>query len=366
MTTINQLLAVKSLGQRLWLDNLSRSLLESGALTRLIEEDGIAGVTSNPSIFYNAIRDDIAYQTQLDALRVELDDLEARYESLIIPDIKKACDLNLVQFENSNGEDGWVSLEVSPNLAHDVDGTVENALRFVDEIHRPNLMIKIPATVSGLKAMEILISRGVSVNATLVFSLKHTEGVAQAYLRGIKQLISQGKSPRAVKAVASYFLSRVDTLVDKEFARFDPEKVQDLYGKTAVNIAKLAYQRYQDLFSVTAPTWSHCHAAHARPLWLLWASTGTKNPAYSDVKYIEELIAIQTVNTVPDATLNAFRDHGTARLVLNTPEEFEAAAEQHARIARLGLDLDIIGEQLQREGLAQFEQAYAKLLKLME
>lgn len=361
----NRLLAVKALGQRIWLDNLSRTLLEDGTLTRLIEEDGIAGVTSNPSIFYNAIRTDNRYQEQLDQLRIELDDLEACYESLVIPDIQKACDLNLFQFETSQGEDGWVSLEVSPNLAHDTEGTVENALRFVDEIHRPNLMIKIPATESGLKAMEILIGRGVSVNATLIFSLKHTEGVAHAYLRGIKQLISQGGDPRAIKAVASYFLSRVDTLVDKELARFDPKDVQGLYGKTAVNIAKLAYQRYQSLFAPNESNWMHCHEANARPLWLLWASTGTKNPAYSDVKYVEELIAAQTVNTVPEGTLNAFRDHGTPLLTLNTIEEFALAEAQHTQLAHLGLDLDLIGEQLQREGLQQFEQAYAKLLELM-
>lgn len=358
---MNSLLRLHALGQRVWLDNLSRTLLRENSLRALINDDKVAGITSNPSIFLKALSESPYYREELAALRRDPSlSAEARYESLAIADIREACDLLRPLYTATGGDDGYVSLEVSPALAHDADGTVAAGLRLKKAVDRDNLMIKVPATAAGLIAIESLIAAGCPVNVTLMFSLKHVDEVAAAYDRGIHRLIAGGGNPRPVKSVASVFLSRIDTLVDGKLDAIGSEALA-LRGKTAISVARLAYRRYQQ--RTQEPGFKALVAASGvRPQILLWASTGTKNPAYSDVLYVESVIGTETVNTLPDATLAAFRDHGKAEATLAT--EAESAARHVAAVESLGIDLTAAGEQLQAEGLRQFEDAYAKLLQM--
>jgi transaldolase len=358
---MNPLLRLHAIGQRVWLDNLSRTLLRENSLRTLINDDKVAGVTSNPSIFLKAISESPYYREELATLRRDPTlSAEARYESLAIADIREACDLLRPLHAATGGDDGYVSLEVSPALAHDADGTVAAGLRLKAAVDRDNLMIKVPATAAGLAAIETLIAAGCPVNVTLMFSLKHVDEVAAAYDRGIRRYIAGGGNPLPVKSVASVFLSRIDTLVDGKLDTIGGEALA-LRGKTAVALARLAYARFQQRtreseFKTLAAT------SGARPQILLWASTGTKNPAYSDVLYVESVIGAETVNTLPDATLAAFRDHGKAEATLTLDPE--GAARHVDAVEALGIDLTAAGEQLQAEGLRQFEDAYAKLLQI--
>lgn len=357
---MNPLLQVRQLGQQIWLDNLSRTLLNDGHLTRFIEEDGVSGITTNPAIFHKAIAGGRYYEEDLAALKREALDAETRYERLVIPDVQRACDLLQPLFAASNGNMGYVSLEVSPTLAHDEGGTVAAALRLKEAVGRDNLLIKVPATVAGVRAIETLVGEGVSVNVTLMFSLAHVDAVAAAYVRGLSQLHERGGDVSHVMSVASLFLSRVDTLVDGRLDEIGGEAVVGLHGRSAVATAKLAYQRYLARFHGAA--FEALRAAGARPQYMLWASTGTKNPAYSDLLYVEPLIGPETVTTLPDATLAALLDHGE---VASTLEIGAAEAEGHyAALAELGIDLKAVGERLQEDGLQQFEQAFAQLLAL--
>ena len=349
---------LNQLGQSIWLDNLSRTLLRKGGLQQLIENDGISGVTSNPSIFQKALAESPYYHDDLTRLKASQADAEKRYEALVIPDIQAACDLLLPAYQHSQGDDGYVSLEVSPHLAHDSEATIAAAQRLRATVNRPNLLIKIPGTAAGLAAFEQLISTGVSINVTLLFSLRQTVRVFEAYIRGLKQRQAQGGDLRSVKAVASLFLSRVDTLVDKRLATLDADAAQALTGRAALITAKLAYQRYQDIFH--GAMFADLTRAGARPQYLLWASTGTKNPAYSDVKYLEALIGTETINTVPDATLAAFRDHGRSELTLN--HAIAAAEADYIALENLGIDLNAVGDTLQTEGLKLFADSYDKAL----
>lgn len=356
---MNPLLQVRQQGQQVWLDNLSRTLLNDGHLARFIAEDCIAGVTTNPAIFYKAIADGRYYEEDLAALKAEKLDAEVRYEALVIPDVQRACDLLLPLHRESRGDAGYVSLEVSPALAHDVAGTVAAGLRLKAAVNRPNLLVKVPATAAGIDAIEQLIAKGVSVNVTLMFSLAHVDAVAAAYVRGLARFQAGGGDPATVMSVASLFLSRVDSLVDG-LLEARGEAGLACRGKSAVATAKLAYQRYRERFHGAA--FANLRAAGGRPQFMLWASTGTKNPAYSDLLYVEPLIGKETVNTLPDATLAALRDHGK---VANTLELDVADAQaQYAALGGLDIDLDAIGESLQQDGLRQFEQAFAKLLEL--
>jgi transaldolase len=357
---MNPLLQLRGLGQRVWLDNLSRTLLRDGTLARLVSEDGVAGVTSNPAIFFKAISESPHYRDELAALRRDGTlTAEQRYERLAIPDIQAACDLLRSAFDASAGEDGWVSLEVSPFLAHDADATVTAARRLRSAVARDNLLIKVPATAAGLTAIETLIAEGISVNVTLMFSLKHVDDVAAAYTRGLKRWAAGGGDPRRVKSVASVFLSRIDTLVDKRLEALGGDALA-LRGKAGVALAKLAYRRYGTILRQEATR----VAPGARPQFLLWASTGTKNAAYSDVMYVEPLIGPETINTLPDATLAAFRDHGRATASLT--EDIGAAQRQFAELERLGIGMNAVGEELQVEGVRLFEEAFANLLQLAE
>lgn len=358
---MNSLLRLHALGQRVWLDNLSRTLLRENSLRTLITDDKVAGVTSNPSIFFKAISESPYYREELATLRRDPSlSAEARYEALAIADIREACDLLRPLHTATGGDDGYVSLEVSPLLAHDAEGTVAAGLRLKAAVDRDNLMIKVPATAAGLTAIESLIAAGCPVNVTLMFSLKHVGEVAAAYDRGIRRFIAGGGNPRPVKSVASVFLSRIDTLVDGKLDALGGDALA-LRGKTAVALARLAYRHFQQRVQ-DAGFKALAAASGARPQILLWASTGTKNPAYSDVLYVESVIGPDTVNTLPDATLAAFRDHGKAEATL--AQDTDAAARHIAAIEALGIDLTAAGEQLQAEGLRQFEDAYAKLLQM--
>lgn len=356
----NPLLRLHALGQRVWLDNLSRTLLREGFLQKLVNEDRIAGVTSNPTIFYKAFSESPYYRDELKRLKSNTAlSAEQRYEVLAIADIQEACDLLLPLHRSTLGNDGYVSLEVSPALAHDAAATVEAGLRLKAAAARNNLMIKVPATAAGLLAIESLVAQGCSVNVTLMFSLRHVRDVHAAYLRGMEKLAGNGGDLGKVRSVASVFLSRVDTLIDKQLETIGGNALA-LRGKSAVATARIAYA--EDCLRRTQPAHTALAARGMHAQQLLWASTGTKNPAYSDVLYVESLIGPGTVNTVPDATLAAFRDHGCAEETLT--QDVDAARAQLSSIRNLGIDLDEAGEQLQREGLKLFEDSFHQLLAL--
>ena len=354
---MNPLFEVRRLGQQVWLDNLSRTLLRDGQLERMIREDRIAGITTNPAIFEKAISAGRYYQEDLARLRREAMDAEGRYEQLAIADVRDACDLMREEFDASDGDAGYVSLEVSPALAHDAAATVAAARRLRAAVDRPNLLIKVPATPAGVEAIEELFADGVSVNVTLMFSLQHVDAVASAYERGVCRLLAAGGDARRLKSVASLFLSRVDTLVDKLLTELGGDANQ-LCGRSAVAMAKLAYQRYRERFD--GASFAQLRSRGARPQHLLWASTGTKNATYSDLLYVEGLIGPETVNTMPDATLDALRNHGRAAATLG--EGVSEANTCFEQLEGLGIDMAAIGEQLQREGLLQFETAFENLL----
>ncbi|MBS4020689.1 MAG: transaldolase [Dechloromonas sp.] len=344
---MSRIAAISRLGQQVWLDNLSRQLLESGELARWIADDAIAGVTSNPAIFYNAIRTDAAYAEAVSKLKNSPLEAELRFEALALPDVQGACDLFLPLYEQSGGNAGFVSFEVSPTLAADTAGTLAAARRLWAEIGRPNAMIKIPATPAGLGAITAAIADGINVNVTLIFSPGQLADVQQAYRAGIEQRFAAGLPVDRIASVASVFISRLDSLID-------PKLPAELQGRTAIAMARQAYADWQDLPALPG---------QARQQMLLWASTSSKNPNYRDVLYVEQLIGAGTVNTVPDATLTAFRDHGEALTTL--ADDREGTAHQLAAIAALGHDLDVIGEELQTAGLKQFDEAFAKLLDLV-
>lgn len=344
---MSRIAAIAQFGQQIWLDNLTRQLLESGELARWIADDAIAGVTSNPAIFYNAIRSDPAYQAAIGDLKKIAVDVEQRFEMLVLPDIQAACDLFRPLHERSAGRAGFVSFEVSPALADNAAATLAAARRLWAEIDRPNAMIKIPATPAGMTAIAAAIAEGINVNVTLIFSSAQLADVQAAYRAGIERRFAAGLPVDRIASVASVFISRLDSLLD-------PKLPGELQGKTAIALARSAYARARELAELPGD---------ARPQMLLWASTSTKNPAYRDVIYVEQLIGDGTVNTVPDATLAAFRDHGEAAATLAGDDEGTAA--QLAALAALGIDLDAVGEELQAAGLRQFAEAFTKLLDLV-
>lgn len=350
---------VTTLGQSLWLDNLSRSLIRDGTLARYIAEDGVSGVTSNPTIFHQALQTSPYYADDLARLKAAEPDAERRYEALIVADVQAACDLLHPVHEASGGRDGYVSLEVAPRWAYDAPRTVAEAQRLAAAVDRRNLLIKVPGTPEGLSAFEALTTLGVNVNVTLLFSVAQTQAVFDAYLRGLAARTRAGADVRRSKAVASLFLSRVDTLVDTHLTAIGTEEALALRGKAAVAMARIAYQRYRDTFH-GAP-FAELARQGASPQFLLWASTGVKNPAYPDLLYVEPLIGAETINTLPDKTLAALRDHGqpAARLEEGAAE----AATQIDTLARLGIDMDQVGQRLQADGVRLFEEAYRKLLQ---
>jgi transaldolase/glucose-6-phosphate isomerase len=351
---VKALESVSEYGQSIWLDVISRSLVTSGELARLIEEDGVRGVTSNPSIFEKSIAGSDDYEGLLAAIG-DLGSLdpEAIYERLAVEDIRGAADLLAPVWESTGKADGFVSLEVSPYLARDTETTVAEARRLWARVDRPNLMIKVPATPEGIPAIERLIAEGIHVNATLLFSLEAYEAVARAYVSGLETFVAEGGDPATVASVASFFVSRVDTAVDRAL----PEG-SDLRGKAAVANAKAAYALHGEIFAGEA--WEALRGKGARVQRLLWASTGTKNPDYSDVLYVDELIGPDTVNTVPMKTLDAFRDHGNARPTLT--EGVDEAKAVLARLEAEGISLGAVTDRLLEEGVRSFSDAFDELL----
>jgi transaldolase/glucose-6-phosphate isomerase len=364
---MNPLRSLQEHGQAVWLDFVARRFLTEGGLKKLIDEDGLRGVTSNPAIFEKAIGHSEDYDGSLKAADAHADfEVKALYERLAVEDIQQAADILRPVYETTRQCDGFVSLEVSPYLAMDTDGTIEEARRLWRAVDRENLMIKVPGTAPGLPAIRTLLGEGININVTLLFSQAVYEQVADAYLAGLEDLVAQGGDLRQVASVASFFVSRIDTAIDSQIEERlqgvnDPElraALEGLRGKVAIANAKLAYRRYKRLFS--GPRWEQLVAEGARPQRLLWASTGTKNPAYRDVLYIEELIGADTVNTMPPATMDAFRDHGQPRSSL---EDGVAEAEHvMATLARVGISIDEVTAKLVDDGVQLFADAADQLL----
>jgi transaldolase len=343
-------------GVSVWVDSLSREMLETGHLARLIEDDAVVGVTSNPTIFEKALSTGDWYDKQLRAELERSDDTKEVFFALAVEDIKRACDLLLPVWESTGGVDGFVSIEVDPDLAYERQETFEQAALLHGLVDRKNVYVKIPATEPGLGAIEDSIAAGRSINVTLIFGLDRYSAVAEAYVRGLERLVEGGGDPNEVLSVASFFVSRVDTECDRRLAEIGRE---DLQGRLAVDNAKLAYERYGEVFS--GARWKALAEAGARPQRCLWASTSTKNPAYRDVLYVEELIGPDTVNTMPFETIDAFQDHGVVRAGTLT----EGVAESHQLLhdlAEAGIDYDDVTDTLEREGVQKFSDSFASLL----
>jgi transaldolase len=345
-------------GVSVWIDNLSRDLIQSGELERMMREDAVVGITSNPTIFQKAISSGDAYDAQLREVLEEENDPTEIFIRLAAKDVTDACDLLRKVWDEGGGKDGYVSIEVDPTLAYDTEGSVAQAVRFHKLINRPNLFVKIPATRPGLPAIEDMIAKGKSINVTLIFSLRRYVEVAEAYIRGLERLVAGGGDPTAVASVASFFVSRVDTETDK---RLDEIGGHDqLKGKLAIANARLAYERYEQLFS--GERWEFLAGKGASPQRCLWASTSTKNPAYRDTMYVEELIGPMTVNTMPPETIAAFQDHG--KVVPNTVKrDLEGARKLLEDLAKAGVDYDDVVETLEREGVEKFADSFAELLE---
>src|SRR4249919_1656141 len=363
---MNPVKTLENHGQAIWLDFLARGFVAKGDLKALIDSDGVKGVTSNPAIFEKAIGSSDEYDGDIaKALKKGDRAVADLFEAVAIEDIQNAADVLRPVYDATHGGDGFVSLEVSPYLANDTKGTIVEAKRLWKDVRRKNLMVKVPATAEGLPAIEALTAQGISINITLLFSQAVYREVAEAYIAGLEKYVAKGGDPSHVASVASFFVSRIDTAVDKQLDEKiakanDPsekERLAALKGKVAIANAKLAYQDYERLFS--GPRWDKLKAKGAKPQRMLWASTGTKNKDYSDVLYVEELIGPNTINTVPPATLDAFRDHGTPRDSLE--ENIEDARHVLEELEKSGISLDAITTELVKDGVRQFADAADKL-----
>jgi transaldolase len=347
-------------GVSVWMDSLSREMLDTGLLQRLIDDDAVVGVTSNPTIFQKALSTGDWYDDELRELLVGNDDPKEIFLALAVEDVQQACDLLRDAWERTDGIDGRVSIEVDPALAYDRDASYEEAIRLHELVDRPNAYVKIPGTKPGLGAIEDCIAAGRSINVTLVFSLERHAEVADAYIRGLERLRESGGDLSATTSVASFFVSRVDTEADR---RLEEIGRKDLQGRLAIANAKLAYQQYLEIFS--GERWQALADAGARPQRCLWASTSTKNPAYRDVLYVEELIGRDTVNTMPLETVEAFQDHGEMR----SETLLEGIDEARALLGELGaagIDYDDVVETLEREGVDKFADSFRELLEGIE
>jgi transaldolase len=348
---------LSELGQSVWIDFLSRDMLRSGELQQMHEEDAVVGVTSNPTIFQKAVSAGNAYDEQLRRELEQESDAKELFLRLAVKDVQDACDVLRPVWDEGSGRDGYVSLEVDPTLAYETEATIEEATRLHEWVDRPNLFVKIPATEAGLPAIEEMIARGRSINVTLIFSLERYAEVAEAYVRGLERLAEAGGDPTRVASVASFFVSRVDTEADRRLEELGAPA--ELAGKLAVANAKLAYQRYKEIF--VSGRWDALAERGASPQRCLWASTSTKNPAYRDVLYVEELIGPETVNTMPEETIRAFQDHGEVALTLE--EGIDEAQALFRRLAEAGTDYDDVTATLEREGVEKFSDSFAELLE---
>jgi len=366
----NPLKALSKFGQSLWLDYIRRDLIESGELKRLIEDDGLAGMTSNPSIFEKAIVESKYYTDLLKDLARRKDlDAAGRYELLAIRDIQDAADALRPVYQSTRRRDGYVSLEVSPLLAHDTEDTLKEARLLWKAVGRENVMIKVPGTPEGIPAFEQLTSEAINVNVTLLFAQEVYEKVAESYIAGLEKLAARGGDVSKIASVASFFISRIDTLVDsivqerlKTAADRDRVSLESILGKVAIANGKQTYQRYLRIFR--GERWEQLAKQGARTQRVLWASTSTKNPKYRDVMYVEELIGADTVNTMPPATMDAYRDHGQARASLT--EGVESANQIMEKVGRLGISMKEVTDKLTDDGVRLFADSFAKLLQAVD
>ncbi len=351
---------LSELGQSVWIDFLSRQMLHSGKLARMMDEDAVVGVTSNPTIFQKAISEGDAYDEQLRECLEELSDPKEIFIHLSRQDVIEACDLLRKVWDEGNGEDGYVSWEVDPNLANDTAATIAEARRLHQLADRPNLHVKIPATEAGLPAIEEMIAAGKNINVTLIFSLDRYVAVTEAYIRGLERLVENGGDPARVASVASFFVSRVDTEVDKRLDKLGGH--DELKGKLAVANAKLAYQRYKEIFA--GERWEALASKGATRQRCLWASTSTKNPDYRDVMYVEQLIGPETVDTMPEETIEAFQDHGEVAPTLE--QGLDEAKHVFEQTAEAGVDYDDVVRVLEEEGVKKFADSFKELLDGVE
>ncbi|MBI3987386.1 MAG: transaldolase [Lentisphaerae bacterium] len=363
----NPLKQLETLGQSIWLDYIRRDLIAGGGLRRLIEEDGLRGMTSNPAIFEKAIVESRDYHADIQAMALEGKGAREIYEALSQRDVQSAADEFRPLYDRTDGQDGYVSLEVNPHLAHDTRGTIEEALRLWDALNRPNVFIKVPSTDEGLPAIRQLIGEGINVNVTLLFGLPRYRQVAEAYIAGLEAYAARGKAVKRVASVASFFVSRIDALVDPLLDKPATQggKAADLAkrvrGQVAIASAKMAYQIYKEIFS--GERFKTLAAQGARGQRLLWASTSTKNPDYSDVKYVEALIGPDTVNTVPPETLDAYRDHGDPKARIE--HDVTEARRVLERLPELGISLETVTRQLEVEGVEKFNKPFDKLMEAL-
>jgi transaldolase len=368
MNALHQLI---SCGQSYWMDNLTRHMILSGELKNRVEEQGLRGVTTNPAIVHKAVTGSDDYELEIVELVKKGCNRDEIYKQLVITDVQYACDILRPVYDTSEGVDGFVSLEVSPYLAHDTHGSTQEARRLWEAVARPNLLIKIPGTEAGVPAIEQVLAEGINVNITLLFSVQDYDAVANAYIRALERRHAEGKPLDRIASVASFFLSRIDVLVDQLLRhRVRPSALgnesilaEELYGQVAIANAKLAYQRFKQIFS--GPRWQALEAAGARVQRPLWASTSTKNPSYNDVMYIEPLIGPHTVNTMPEETIAAFADHGQA--VADSVEADIEVAQRiiHQDLPQAGIALDKVTWQLQNEGVQKFIDPFDALMQTL-
>jgi transaldolase len=356
----NKLREIEALGQAVWIDNLNRQLLDDGTLRDLIEQDGISGVTSNPTIFEKGMGHSDRYDDAFREIAADTSDTQEIFERLALADVRDAADLLRPIFDETEGRDGFVSFELPAALAFDAQGSIDNALRLKETIDRENVLIKVPGTAEGVEAFEELTARGVNVNVTLLFAVERYREIAEAYVRGLRKRVDAGESVERAASVASFFVSRVDTKVDAALEKLGRE---DLRGKAAVANARVAYAVFQEIFS--GEEWERLAQAGAAVQRPLWASTSTKNPDYPDTLYVDELIGPDTVNTMPDATIEASRDHATpARTVDRDVEGAQALIDE---LKQIGVPFDeIVARELVDEGVASFAESYESLLSTLE
>jgi transaldolase len=358
-TPISRLEQLSRLGQAVWVDYLSRDSIHSGHLQSLIEDDAVVGATSNPSIFQKAMTAGHDYDEQLRQLAADEPDPKVIFWALAEQDVRDACDIFRPIWEISSGRDGYVSLEVDPNLAYDPEATFLEAIRLHTELERPNLMVKIPATKPGLTAIEDCIADGRSINVTLIFSLDRYAAVAEAYIRGLERLVAAGGDPSSLASVASFFVSRIDTEADRRLAEAGDH--EHLHGLLGIANARLAYQSYQTIFS--GPRWEALAVKGATPQRLLWASTSVKDEIYVDTRYVDELIGPETVDTMPEQTIRVYQDHGQPRSRITS--DLADARSLIDRLKAVGVDYDDVTETLEREGVKRFADDFAELLEAL-
>ena len=365
----NPLRELEALGQSLWLDDIDRGHLRSGLFERLINEEGLRGATGNPTIFEHAIDHGTAYDEQMRQLIAQGKDAQTIYETLAMTDVRQVADLLRPIYDRTEGQDGFVSIEVSPYLAQDTEGTLAEVRRFWHTIDRPNLMVKIPSTSAGVPAIRQALAEGININITLIFSIENYLQVAEAYLGALEERLAAGKGINHIASVASFFVSRVDVLVDqlleekiKAANQSARQKLKDLEGKAAIANARLAYQEFKRLFG--GPRFAALKQRGARVQRPLWASTSTKNPAYRDVLYVEELIGPDTVNTMPLTTIESFHDHGRVRLSIE--DQIPEARAQLATLADVGIHYNQVTRQLQEEGVQKFTDSFHTLFQCID